>query len=108
MLSIIDTCLANSRASGTDLLVLIVLARGSNSRGYTRPLVRVVADLCGRSEQTIRESMEQLSTMGEIARVEQGGGKGKPTTWQIMVKREYSLPDLNIPEPDHKWETSIP
>lgn len=104
MHGLIDTCLANSRAGGTDKLVLLILARGANQRGYTRVPVRIIAKLSGRQDQTIRESLARLSDLGEIARVEQGGGKAKATTWQIMVNRREELPDLRIPAHDHGWQ----
>ncbi len=103
MLALIDTCLANSQAGGTEKLVLLILARAANPRGYCRPPVRLIAQLCQRSDQTVREALTNLATLGEIVRVEQGGGKGKATTWQIMVKRREELPDLNTPKHDHAW-----
>ncbi len=108
MLALIDTVLANSRSAGTERLVLLILARSANQRGYSRPPVRVIAHLCGRSDQTVREALAHLATLGEIARVEQGGGKGKATTWQILVRRDHDLPNLNIPPHDHDWAPDSP
>lgn len=108
MLALIDTCLANSSSGGTDKLVLLILARSANPRGYTRLPVRLLALLSGRADQTVRESLARLCTSGDIARVEQGGGKAKATTYQIMVKRVKELPDLKIPDHDHNWTDATP
>jgi len=103
MLALIDTVLANSTSAGTAKLVLVIMARAANQRGYTRLPVRTIAHLCNRSEQTIREALEHLSELKEIARVEQGGGKAKATVWQITLKRLHDLPDLKILPHDHEW-----
>lgn len=108
-LSVIDAVLARSKAGGTDKLILVIMARAANRRGYTRLPVRLIAILCNRSQQTVRESLDRLAETKEIYRVEAGGGKGKATVWQIAgIGFEVLMPDLRIPPEDHNWHPSEP
>lgn len=96
MHAILDTCLANSKATGTDKLVLLIMARASNILGYTQVPPTTIAQLCGKSEQHVREAIKRLSDTNEIYRVQNGGGRNKSTIWRIALRRAKEMPDLKM------------
>jgi hypothetical protein len=94
MLALIDTCIANSSSRGTCRLILLLLARAANPRGYVRVPARWLSLCSEMSLQTCRESLDHLVAIGELEVVEQGGGKAKATLYRIILTRKHDLPSF--------------
>lgn len=92
---------AHSQSKGTKLLVLLLVASMRNLAGHSRPTVPLLARLTRMSEQTIREALDSLCESHDLARVEDGGGKGKGATYRVLVRGEAPavnrLPDGYFP-----------
>lgn len=92
----IDICLMNSRAAGTVRLVLMILARGSNAKGFNRLPMQTIGKMAGRSAETVRDALIRLCDLKEIALVEQGGGKAKANTYRITIGKGLDFPDWRM------------
>lgn len=80
----------NSKAAGTDLLVLLSLADMANDEGECWPSVRTIARKCRIDERTTQRRIRSLENLGEVM-VIRGGGKAstsggtKSNRYRIVV-----------------------
>lgn len=82
----------HSRASGTDLLVLLAIADSANDDGRNAwPSVPTIAGKCRVSERTVQRSLRKLVSLGELRVVEQAGGTEsmradkRPNRYDVLV-----------------------
>jgi hypothetical protein len=81
-----------SRASGTDLLVLLAIADYASDTGVAWPAQTTIAKKARCSDRTVRRCIDNLVAAGELVIVEEGNGRGKSARYRVTVTRSECPP----------------
>jgi hypothetical protein len=77
--------MVSSEAKGIARTVLFALATFSDASGYAHPAVQTLAILARCSERAVQKALRQLTAAGEIVVLRKGGGRNRPTVYQITL-----------------------
>ena len=80
--------LAHSTAKGIPLLVFVALGEYADKTGVFGAPIQQVAKICGVTERCVRQTISGLLKAKEIYVVNKGGGRSKPTLYQVTLPRE--------------------
>ena len=82
-----------SKATATDLLVLVAIADQANDDGQCWPGNKKLAERCRISERTLQRCINNLITLGELEILEDGNGRTHKRKLDVIL---YSRKDDNL------------
>lgn len=85
-----------SAAKGHTKLVLLALAEYADRNQVCQLSVRDIAALAGIKRHEVVTQLEALIDLGEIALVGKGGGRGKPSSYQITLESPMTYRALDV------------
>ena len=96
----------NSRAEGTDRLVLLALADYAGDDGYAYPSVARLALKARISTRTVQRCIRSLMALGEVT-VSPNQGRGGANVYRVQM-RQFDTPANLTPVPDSHPDNSSP
>jgi helix-turn-helix protein len=94
--------LERSRAEGTDLLVLLAIAKHAYPNGTgAHPGEATIARLAKKSDRTVRRSIDRLVELGELVVNYKAGPGGRTNTYTIVLPDpDIAMSTSDFPDPD--------